>query len=83
MTPVIAERLVLGREDRPPVVLGDRADLEAVGEWRVRDVVEPSPAHQEEVPDGHEARLGEQRALADLGVLGERRELDAYERVLA
>ena len=43
----------------------------------------PLPAHQEEVTDGHEASLGEQRALADLGVLGERRELDANERVLA
>ena len=73
----------LGGQDRPPLLLEDRADLDAVGKRRVRDVIEALPAHQEEVADGLEAGLCEQRALADLTVLRERRQLDAHERILA
>ena len=40
MTPVVTECLVLCGQDRPPLVFEDRADIDAVGKWRVRDVIE-------------------------------------------
>jgi hypothetical protein len=43
VTPVVAERLVLGVEDLPPLVLGDGTDLDPLGQRR-RGIVEPCRA---------------------------------------
>ena len=83
VTPVVAERLVLGLEDGPPVRLLDRPDLEALGQRGIRDLIQAVATHQEEVADRLEPGLGEERPVADGGVLDPRRQLDRDVRILA
>ena len=83
MAPVIAEGLVLGLEDRAPLVLGDGTDLEALRHGDVRDLVEAGPEHQEEVADRLEPSRLEERAMAGLRVLAEGPHADGRARILA
>ena len=84
VTPVVAERLVLGVEDRPPLVLGDRPDLEAVGERRVRDVVERrrGASGRSDGPPRSPALVSSARWPISLSSANDC-ELDPHERVLA
>ena len=71
MAPVVLEGLGLGIEDRPVLVRGDRPQLEAVRERRIGDVIQVGDAHEEEVADGLEAGVRQDRSMADLRVLDE------------
>ena len=83
VTPVVAERLVLGLEDGPPLRLLDRPDLETLGQRGIRDLIQAVAAHQEEVAYRLEPGLGEERPVADGGVLDPRGQLDRDVRILA
>ena len=68
MAPVVAEGLVVGVEDRPVLVRGDRPQLEPDGQRMVRERAGDGPPHLEPEPDRDEAFVAEQRPVRPLDV---------------
>ena len=69
---MVAERLVLGGDDRPVLVRLHRTELDAVGKRRLRDVLEIGPAHEEEPADRLEPRGLDEAQVAGLVLVDHR-----------
>ena len=69
ISPVVAERLDLGLPDRAQILVAYRADLEAVGERMVGEIVDRGPHHLGGVGDRLVAGGADERGRGDVAIV--------------